>query len=86
MSNQTRPIQEPGEWPRRDYNEERKGNDMVDPRPAQPSEPPSPGQPAPPVVVQDLPEVIASVTEKPAHVTFQEHNFFGAKIALAHDI
>ena len=56
MSNQTRPIQEPGEWPRRDYNEERKGNDMVDPRPAQPSEPPPPGEPAPPVVVQDLPD------------------------------
>lgn len=56
MSGEHRRIQEPGEWTRRDYNEERKGNDMVDPRPAQPREPSPPGEQRPPVVVQDLPD------------------------------
>lgn len=56
MSSEHRRIQEPGERPKHDYNEERKGNDMVDPRPAQPREPSPPSEPRRPVVVQDLPD------------------------------
>lgn len=49
-------IQEPGGSTSDKYNEERKGQDMVDPRPAQPRQAPTPGEHEPPVVVPDLPD------------------------------
>lgn len=55
-SREHKQLQEPGEGSRHEYNEERKGHDMLDPRPAEPKEPSAPGESRPPVVVQDLPD------------------------------